>query len=81
MMYVKTEEQRIPTTISFIKGRIDELDREIKECDYEEDPDGNMVYVPNTYSYEKKMYENEKRKMEIILTLLTQEPPFSAMDW
>ena len=81
MISVKSEDQRIPATIKYVTQAIEELDREIKGCDYEEEPDGNMVYSPDCYSYEKRMLEAEKRKMEIIQSLLTSQIPFSAMDW
>ena len=81
MINVKSEDQRIDATIYFIKKCIEELDREIRECDYEEAPDGKMVFSPGCYSYEKRMFEVEKRKLEIILDLLTREIPFAVLDW
>ncbi len=81
MIHVKTEDQRIPMTVSFVRDSIADLDREIRDCDYMEDPYGNLVYSPNCYAEEKRMFEAERRKLEIILNLLTREPPFSVMDW
>ena len=81
MINVKSEDQRIDATIYFIKKCIEELDREIRECDYEEAPDGKMVFSPGCYSYKKRMFEVEKRKLEIILDLLTREIPFAVLDW
>ena len=81
MICVDIESQRITATIDYIKGEIEELEREINESDYEEDPSGNLVYSPNCYAYEKSMYQSEKRKLEIILELLTRKVPFTIMDW
>ena len=80
MIYVNTESQRITATIAYIKGSIEELEREIFDCDYEEDPAGNLVYSPNCYAYEKSMYQSEKKRLGIILELLTREVPFNMME-
>ncbi len=81
MICVDTESQRITATIDYLKSSIKELEREICDCDYEEDPAGNLVYSPNCYAYEKSMYQSEKKKLEIILELLTRKVPFTMMDW
>ena len=81
MIYINSESQRIPTLIEYIKKSIEELERDINECDYEEDPAGNLIYSPNCYAYEKGVYQSEKRKLEIILELLTREVPFNIKDW
>lgn len=81
MICVNTENQRIVETIDYIKREIEELEREIHDCDYEEDPSGDLVYSPYCYSYEKSMYQAEKKKLGIILELLTRKVPFTMMDW
>ena len=81
MISVKSESERIEATKTFINQSIEELEREIKGCDYEEDPNGSMVYSPDCYSYEKRLFEAEKNKLEIVLVLLTREVPFSVMEW
>lgn len=81
MICVNTESQRTAATIDYIKVSIEDLERKIYDCDYEEDPAGNMVYSPNCYAYEKSMYQSEKKKLEIIMELLTRKVPFTMMDW
>ena len=77
MINVKSESQRIAVAIDFVKTSIEELNREIRECDYEEDPEGNMIFSPNCYFEEKQMYLAVKRKLEIVSELLTREIPFT----
>ena len=81
MICVNTESQRISAAIDYVQGSIEELEREIYDCDYEEDPAGNLVYSPNCYAYEKSMYQSEKKKLGIILELLTRKVPFTMIDW
>ena len=81
MISVKTEADRKPEAIGFVKARIEELDRSIAECDYIEDVNGKLVFMPNSYPEERREYEHEKRQWEIMLNLLTYEPPFTMLDW
>lgn len=81
MIRIETEDRRVPTTVEYIKNCIEELERKIHDCDYEESPDGKLLYSPNCYSYEKRLFEAEKNKLEIVLELLTCEVPFSVMEW
>ncbi len=81
MIRVEKEDRRVPATIEYIKNGIEELERKIHDCDYEESPDGELLYSPNCYSYEKRLYEAEKNKFEIVLELLTREIPFTVMEW
>ena len=81
MINVKTENERKPAAIAFVKSQIEDLDRNIKDCDYVEDVNGNLVYMPNSYPEERREYQHEKRQWEIMLDLLTNEPPFTMLDW
>ena len=81
MISVKTEADRKQEAIKFCKSQIEELDRNIGECDYVEDVNGKLVYMPNSYPDERREYEHEKRQWEIMLNLLTYEPPFTMLDW
>ena len=81
MITVKTETDRKQEAIKFVKGQIEELDRNIGECDYVEDVNGNLVFMPGSYPDEKREYQHEKRQWEIMLNLLTYEPPFTMLDW
>ncbi len=80
MITVKTEHERIDVVKEFIRHNLEELEREIKGCDYEEDPNGDLVYSPNCYAYEKTMLESEKHKLETIMNILTREIPFMMID-
>ncbi len=81
MITVRTEADRKQEAITFVKNQIAELDRNISECDYVEDVNGNLEYMPNSYPDEKREYQHEKRQWEIMLNLLTYEPPFTMLDW
>lgn len=81
MIHVKTEEERIRATLRYINICIEEINQEINACDYEEDADGNVIYSPDCYASTKNGFETEKRKLEIIRDLLTQETPFSILEW
>ena len=81
MITVRTEADRKQEAITFVKNQIAELERNIKECDYVEDVNGNLEYMPNSYPDEKREYQHEKRQWEIMLNLLTYEPPFTMLDW
>ena len=81
MITVKTEADRIKEAISFAKNKIEELDRNIGECDYVEDVNGKLIYMPGSYPDEKREYQHERRQWEIMLDLLTNEPPFTMLDW
>lgn len=81
MISIKTEADRKPEAIKFCKAQLEELDRNIAGCDYIEDVNGKLVYMPNSYLDERREYENEKRQWEIMLNLLTYEPPFTMLDW
>ena len=81
MITVKTEAERKPAAIAFVKGQIEELDRNIRECDYVEDVSGNLIYEPGSYPDEKHEFQHTRRQWEIMLNLLTNEPPFSMLDW
>ena len=78
---IRTEQERMDAALSFIKNQIAELQREINECDYYEDVNGNMVYEPNSYAAEKREFEAEKRNWEIMLDILTRDCPFTMLDW
>ena len=78
---VRTEQERMDTAVEYIKRQIDELQREINSCDYYEDVNGNMVYEPNSYAAEKREFETEKRKWEIMLGIMTRDCPFTMLDW
>ena len=81
MIHVHSESERTAVAIEYLKRSIEELKQEIYDCDYEEDPSGNLVYSPNCYAYEKRMFESEKRKLEVTLELLTRKAPFSILYW
>lgn len=81
MITVKTEADRKPAAIAFVKSQIEELERNIKECDYVEDVSGNLVFMPNSYAEEKRLFQHDKRQWEIMLDVLTNEPPFTMLDW
>ena len=81
MITVKTEAERKPAAIAFVKGQIEELDRNISECDYVEDVNGNLIYEPGSYPDEKRQYQHTRRQWEIMLDLLTNEAPFTMLDW
>lgn len=78
---IRTEQERMDAALSFIKNQIAELQREINGCDYYEDVNGKMVYEPNSYAAEKRGFEAEKRKWEIMLDIMTRERPFTMLDW
>ena len=81
MITVRTEAERKPAAIAFVKNQIEELDRNIGECDYVEDVNGKLVFMPNSYPDEKREYQHEKRQWEIMLDILENEPPFTMLDW
>lgn len=81
MITVKTEADRKQEAIKFCKEKIEELDRSIGECDYIEDVNGKLVYMPNSYPDERREYQHEKRQWEIMLNILTYEKPFTMLDW
>lgn len=81
MITVKTEAERKPAAIAFVKSQLEELERNIKECDYVEDVSGNLIYEPGSYPEEKREYQHEKRQWEIMLDILTNEAPFTMLDW
>ena len=81
MISVKTEAERKQEAIKFCKSQIEELDRNIVECDYIEDVNGKLIYMPNSYPDERREYKPEKRQWEIMLNLLTDEIPFTMLDW
>lgn len=81
MISVKNESERIPTAIEFTKKQIYELKRQISECDYDEDIDGNRVYAPGGYTEERAEFEDQLRQWEVMLQLLTDRTPFSCLGW
>ena len=81
MINVRKEEDRMKEAIHYVENIIRNLTMEINACDYEEDPHGNTVYCEHAYYAEKRELENERRKWEIMLTLLTMETPFTASEW
>ena len=81
MITVKTEKERKPAAIAFVENQIEELDRIIRSCDCVEDVNGNLIYEPGSYPLEKREYQHIRRQWEILLDLLTNEPPFTMLDW
>lgn len=81
MVHVKNESERKAEAIRFCENTIKDLQMEINSCDYVEDINGKLVYMPNSYTEEKRMFEAEKRKWEIMLDILTREYPFHLIDW
>lgn len=81
MIMVKSEADRKQEAIKFIKSKIEELDRDIADCDYVEDVNGKLVFMPNSYPDERREYQHEKRQWEIMLDIMTRETPFSMLDW
>ena len=81
MITVKDEAERAREAIKFCEKKLEELDRNISECDYTEDINGKLVYTPNSYPEERREYQHEKRQWEIMLNLLTYDPPFTLLDW
>ena len=81
MIHVTTEEERIPKCIEYIKIVIEDLNREIAECDYIENVNGKKEYFPNAYSDEKAQLCTERYKWQKMYDLLTREAPFSILPW
>ncbi len=80
MISVRTEEERKEKIIKYTQHQLEELERRISECDYIEDIDGNLVYIPDSYPDERRECESAKMKWEVLLSLLTYEPPFMVLD-
>ena len=78
---IRTESDRIPQTIAFIENQIEELNLQLKECDYIEDINGDKIYSPNEYSLEKREISASIRKWKIALRLLTAALPTTVFDW
>ncbi len=81
MIQVKTEADRREAAIRFVKDQIAESERCISECDYSEDVNGERVYMPGCYADEQYQHRQEKHRWEIMLRLLTNEAPFSVLEW
>jgi len=78
---IKAEENRLPAAVQFVTQRMEELNREIKSCDYYEDPHGNMVYAPGSYAEEKHQMQSEKNHWQTMLNILTVKPPATVLDY
>jgi len=78
---IDTEEKRLPAAIAFVKERIEDLDREIRSCDYYEDPNGELVYQPNCYAEEKRQLQSERDGWQTMLNVLTIKPPAVVVDY
>lgn len=78
---VKTESERLNEAVMFVKAKLEDIDRSIKECDYYEDVNGNLVYAPGSYAEEKREYQKERDNWDIMLNILTRKAPFSMCDW
>ena len=81
MVRVTNEAERLTEAIAYTKKQISDLERKMRECDYVEDVNGHVTYMPGCYTYEKREYEIEKLNWELMLNLLTMEAPFRMSDW
>ena len=81
MIRITSETERQEAVIRFVKEQISELEKCIMECDYSENVNGELVYEPGCYPEEKRQYQQEKRRWDILLDMLTGEAPFSVPEW
>ena len=80
-MTIRTEQEQNAEAIRYTQERIRELRRMIRECDYSEDVDGNLVYDPGNYGPERRELAASLREWERLLSLLTESLPCSFIDW
>ncbi len=81
MIEIRTEEDRKREMLNFINRQIDELKRNIWGCDYIEDVNGQLQYLPGSYIDEKREYEHNLRQWEILKEMLTSDMPVLMFDW
>ena len=79
-MAIRTEQERKQEAICFAQKQIFELRAAVSQCDWSEDVDGNPVYEPGCYALEKRELSAHLREWEKMLSLLTEELPFSFCD-
>ena len=78
---IKAETDRLPAAIDFAKQKLDELNAEIRGCDYIEDVNGNPVYAPGSYAAEKRELIAERNRWQTMYNILTVKTPASVLDW
>ena len=78
---IDTEEKRLPAAVAFVQKQMEELDREIRSCDYYEDPHGELVYAPGSYVEEKRQLQSERDRWQTMLNILTIKTPATVLDW
>lgn len=81
LISIRTEEERNKEVLNFINEQIEELERNINSCDYVEDIDGNLQYLPDSYLDEKRQYDYMLRKWKILLTMISSNLPLTMFDW
>lgn len=79
-MLITNEKQRKEASVRYCQNVIDELNRQIAECDYEELPDGTLQYTPGVYSQEKSELLNERQKWDVMMLVMTGKVPFTVID-
>ena len=79
-MLITNEKQRKEASVRYCQNVIDELNRQIAECDYEELPDGTLQYTPGVYSQEKSELLNERQKWDVMMLVMTRKVPFTVID-
>ena len=77
---IDTEAKRLPAAVKFATDKLEELDREIRSCDYYEDPHGNPVYAPGSYAEEKRQLKSERDRWQTMLNILTIKTPATVLD-
>lgn len=80
MIILKTDADRLPTAAAFVLEQIRRLDSALGELDYSEDVYGVKVYTPSAYEAEKQPLRIERRRWEILYSMLTEETPVILLD-
>lgn len=80
MITLKTDADRLPTAAAFALEQIRRLDSALSELDYSEDVYGVKVYTPSAYEAEKQPLRIERRRWEVLYSMLTEETPVILLD-
>lgn len=80
MITIVKSSDRLPEALRYARGIIEELDRQIEDCDWIEDPEGRMIREPGAYAAEKRELSNQLHQWELLARILTSAAPVVIPD-
>lgn len=75
MITLTSNADRLPEALRYVRSIIMELDSQIEDCDWIEDPEGRMIREPGAYAAERRELSNQLHQWELLARILTSATP------